>query len=780
MNWETLGPEAAGALTEFLATDAKSVVLLSLGPAGEILDANPAFLELVPAWRRGDGCTAQDFLEPCDHGDEASPAPTGVTYRLKRGAVPGARIRGFRVPAGEGSLLIAERLQPASGEALHLISATTNELARLNREGQRKYRESKRAQTRLEERYKLLVESTEQGMVWFDVDGLILEANPAAMRILGVDDPVRASESLLEAVGKDGEPLARERHPVIHAVRTGQPQLGVVIGVGAGTTWILLDALPEPKPDEAAPRMVCATFSDITASRRAAASLAEAEKALHESLARWDFALEGAGNGVWDWNVVTGEVYYSPRWKETLGYEEHEIGTSLDERNQRIHPEDRECCRAEMDRHLGGETPVSSCEYRMLHKDGSYRWILGRAKVMERAPDGRPLRLIGTQTDITGNRQAEAEKARLQARLQQAQKMESLGLLAGGVAHDMNNVLGAILGLASAHRGTQPAGTSLHRSLDTMCKAAERGGKMVQSLLNFARQSPAELRALNLNEILRDETSLLERTTLATIRVQMDLQGDLHPMQGDAGALSHAIMNLCVNAADAMPGSGTLTLRTRNLDRGWIECVVEDTGTGMSREVLDKALDPFFTTKPAGKGTGLGLSMAYGTVMAHNGRMEIESVPGQGTRVELRFPTCELETPAAQPADASASRSSVDELDVLLVDDDEFVQESLQAIVRALGHRAHAAACGEEAITRLEAGLAPDLIILDMNMPGLGGQGTLPLLRGMNPNVPVLLSTGRADAPALALASTYPGVTLLQKPFGLAELRRQLEALGWS
>jgi CheY-like chemotaxis protein len=383
--------------------------------------------------------------------------------------------------------------------------------------------------------------------------------------------------------------------------------------------------------------------------------------------------------------------------------------------------------------------------------------------------------------DITERRRTEEEKAYLQVQLQQSQKMESLGTLAGGVAHDMNNVLGAILGLASAHLGTQPYGSPLHQALDTICKATERGGKMVKSLLNFARQSPAESKKLDMNTILREEVALLERTTLAKVRLEIDLEANLRPILGDASALTHAFMNLCVNAVDAMPKNGTLTLRTRNVDSDWIEIVVEDTGMGMPKEVLEKAMEPFFTTKETGKGTGLGLSMVFSTVKAHRGQMAIESEPGQGTCVMLRFPACEQET-LAQAAAPAVSEETVlphGTLKILLVDDDDLIQSSVQAILECLGYTAvTTAASGEEALAMLEEGLEPDLVILDMNMPGLGGMGTLPRLRVLRPELPVLLATGRVDQTALTLASANSGVTLLTKPFGLRELQKHLENIG--
>ncbi len=373
--------------------------------------------------------------------------------------------------------------------------------------------------------------------------------------------------------------------------------------------------------------------------------------------------------------------------------------------------------------------------------------------------------------DISPRREAEEIQQKLQVQLQHAQKMESLGSLAGGVAHDMNNVLGAILGVASARLLDQPAESATGRAFETISQAAIRGGKMVKSLLGFARQSPAEERDLDINAILGEEIELLRHTTPATVRILPDLAGDLKPIRGDANALTHAFMNLCVNAVDAMPDGGTLTLRTRNVDEEWIEVEVADTGSGMSPEVLEKAMDPFFTTKAVGKGTGLGLAMVYGAVSAHQGQIEIQSQVGQGTRVRLRFPVLDRSAPEPVPAIEGPSEAASLSLKVLLVDDDELIQTAVRMLLEVLGHQVATAASGEDALTMLAAGHVADLVILDMNMPGLGGSGTLPRLRALNPAIPVLLATGRADQAALDLVANHPLVTLLPKPFSAAELQ---------
>jgi len=414
------------------------------------------------------------------------------------------------------------------------------------------------------------------------------------------------------------------------------------------------------------------------------------------------------------------------------------------------------------------DTGYTSCELDFLRKDGQVgRWTV---EAVALAAD----RYLGFAQDITARRQAEFERTRLQEHLQQVQKLDSLGSLASGLAHDMNNVLGAILSLASAHLTLQPEGSPVHRAFATIAEAATRGGKMVKSLLTFARQQPAEQRTLDLNTLLTQNLSLLEHTTLAKVRLVTAFVPDLAPVMGDPNALVSVFMNLCVNAVDAMPRDGTLTLRTRNAPGGLVEVEVEDNGEGMAPAVLARAMDPFFTTKATGKGTGLGLSMAYSTVKAHRGTLEIRSAPGQGTCVRLRFPACPGGAPAdlaALPARTGAGRGG---LRLLLVDDDELVTKSTQMMIEVLGHSIVTAASAEEALEALQGGLVPDAVILDMNMPGMGGAGLLPALRALCPAAPVLLATGRVDETALRLVETHPGMALMAKPFSMGDLQAHL------
>jgi len=321
------------------------------------------------------------------------------------------------------------------------------------------------------------------------------------------------------------------------------------------------------------------------------------------------------------------------------------------------------------------------------------------------------------------------------------------------------------------HGPAQPEGSPAGRAFATIVKACERGGKTVRSLLAFARKQPEEVREVDLNALLQDTVQLLERTALASVRLRLDLVPGAASVRGDVNALSLMIMNLCVNAVDAMPGGGDLALATR-VEGPWVEVRVVDSGTGMSPEVLARACEPFFTTKPPGKGTGLGLSMAFSTMKAHGGTLDLQSEPGRGTEVRLRFPASGTEA-SPQPGEAGLPAPGA-RLRVLVADDDPLIREATAGMLTALGHAPTLAASGEEALDHLEAGLAPDVLVLDQNMPGLGGAATLARIRERWPDLPVLLASG-----SLEVLRVEAGTRLvhLPKPFGLKDLDQKLRLI---
>jgi len=511
--------------------------------------------------------------------------------------------------------------------------------------------------------------------------------------------------------------------------------------------------------------------------RRQTESLRRSEAATRASQARFQAFFHSTNDAIFIHDLEMGAILdANRRAMEMYGYTREELlALSVQELSSGVPPYLMEDARGWIRK--AAEDGPQVFEWQARDKSGRLFWV--EVNMRRTTIDGEG-RLVASVRDIAERKQAELERATFQAQLMQSQKMESLGMLAGGVAHDMNNILGAILALASANQDTHEPGSRTYRAFETIGLAATRGGKMVRNLLGFARSSPSEQRTLDVNAILREQAHLLEHTTLSRIRLDLDLAADLRPVQGDASALTHALMNLCVNGIDAMEGTGTLTLRTRNLGDAQVEIAVEDTGCGMPMEVQARALEPFFTTKAIGKGTGLGLSMVYGMVTAHQGHMEIRSEPGKGTQVTLRLPASSSRkaSPEAAPEDPKAS--PLQRREVLLVDDDDLVRASLEDILADLGHATSPVASGEEALRRLQEGYRPDLVILDMNMPGLGGAETLPRLRSCRPEVPILIVTGRVDQTVLDLVAGDAQVTLLPKPFGKKELSAYIQGLAAS
>jgi len=499
------------------------------------------------------------------------------------------------------------------------------------------------------------------------------------------------------------------------------------------------------------------------------------EEATRETARRLELATTSGNLGVWELDLADGTQVWNERMFELYGLEPR--ATHPDHAYwcaHIVHPDDLQAANAAIQEALAGLRPYD-LEFRVVLPDGTVRHIKSNGHV-QRDAAGKAVRVIGMNRDRTAEVLAEAERRRLLMDLQHADKMESLGRLAGGVAHDINNVLAAIMGMASVLRETSPDEETRAGALDTITLACVRGRDVVRSLLHFSRKDLDSVAQVDLNVIAKEMVQLLAHSTLNRVQLTTDFQEPLALILGDGGALSHALINLCVNAVDAMPGGGSLVLRTRNLDPAWVQIEVEDAGAGMTPEVREQALNPFFTTKPQGKGTGLGLSMVYSTVKAHRGHLEIQSEPGRGTRITLKFPVSEARGPAPAPAPVTAA-AAPRALTVLLVDDDELIRSSTRALLDALGCATVAVSSGEAALEWLQSGAIPDVVVLDLNMPGLGGAGTLARLRAEHPALPVLIATGRTDQAAMDLVERYPGVSMLAKPFSLGELKRGLRGI---
>jgi two-component system, cell cycle sensor histidine kinase and response regulator CckA len=392
--------------------------------------------------------------------------------------------------------------------------------------------------------------------------------------------------------------------------------------------------------------------------------------------------------------------------------------------------------------------------------------VIGRRALVDSRLVETLLKLVATPASAElERRETERERHKLEERMNQVQRLEALGFLAAGTSHNMNNVLAAILGLASA-RETVATDEKDRDAFRVICKACERGRGVLDSLLHFARPQLTTCAPVNVNSVLGDLRYILEHTTRMRISVIEQFSEEPVWILGDVGSISHALMNLCINAVNAMPEGGLLTLRTAARGDDWVEVSVEDEGEGMAPEVLMHALEPFYTTKPEGEGTGLGLSMTYGVVKAHGGTLDISSHPGQGTLIQIRLPRIPAPVQAEPPSEAAQPAGP---LQILLVDDDELVRVSTVEMLETAGCRATPVRGGQEALDSLASGAVPDIVLLDLNMPGMDGTETLQRLRALYPELPVLIVSGQPGIEERACFK-QPHLGVVPKPFTMKEL----------
>lgn len=627
--------------------------------------------------------------------------------------------------------------------------------------------------------------------------------------------------------------------------------------------------------------------------------------ALRESERRWQYALEGAGDGVWDLNLVSGEAFFSPRLARMFGYDPEEFHGRFAEWKSHIHPEDLARAQADFEDCLSGRTPLLHSEYRLRCKDGSYRWVLDRGKVVERDAAGKPTRAIGTFADVTelrrtnqrlalletalqamptgivitdqqgriewvndgftrltGYDKAEAlgqnprvlrsgrhpdefyaglwqtilrgevwsgdlvnrrkdgteyhehmiiapvshgssgithfiaikqditEHRQIEQQLLRAQRMEGIGLLAGGIAHDLNNVLAPILlsvELLRMRCREEPD----RRTLDVIEAAARRGSGVVRQVLTFARGIDGERTPLRPRDLIRELVMIIEETFPRDIEIRREVADDTPMVRGDTTQLHQVLLNLAVNARDAMPDGGRLIFGTSLLQVGpgrtmfgkaikpgrYVVMSVKDTGQGMAPEVRERIFEPFFTTKPRGKGTGLGLPTVLGIVRSHEGFIEVNSEPGKGSEFRVCLPAMPDEESAPEARATAVSLAGAGRT-ILVCDDESAVREIASVILVQAGFKIVEAANGREALSIFaERGASIDGVLMDIMMPLMTGDRAVAEMLQMRPELPVLFMSGLMDHEAVQVALKKvgtPAIPLLKKPFAASDLLTML------
>jgi PAS domain S-box-containing protein len=414
-----------------------------------------------------------------------------------------------------------------------------------------------------------------------------------------------------------------------------------------------------------------------------------------------------------------------------------------------------------------------------VRKDGTRFWAHVIIDAV-RDDDGELVGFAKITRDITERREAQLQLEKTREILQQSQKMEAIGQLTGGVAHDFNNLLMAVLGSLDLMRKRLPDDPKLRTLLENAVQGAERGRLLTQRMLAFARRQELKQEAVDIPNLVRGMTDLLQRSLGPLIEIETRFSLVTKPVLADSNQLEMALLNLAVNARDAMPEGGNIIISTREetvkhgngLKPGSYICLsVSDTGTGMDEATIKRAMEPFFTTKGVGKGTGLGLSMVHGLAEQSGGSFTLKSKPGEGTTAELRLPVAVV-VPGAAPIPLVVEAPSVEavSLVVLAVDDDSLVLTNTIAMLEELGHTAIAAASGVEALRRLRLHEKVDLVITDQVMPNMTGAQLADILREERPGLPVILATGFAEIEP-GFAADLPR---LAKPFNELDLAREI------
>jgi PAS domain S-box-containing protein len=582
-------------------------------------------------------------------------------------------------------------------------------------------------------------------------------------------------------------------------VREYSAQYRIIRPSDGEVRWISVKSLIERDENGRALRLVGA-HTDVTdevqadlalrkseeEARQLAAKLAELNATLEQRVEEktrerdriWnvsqDLLLVADRNGVW--RTV------NPAWTRTLGWSEAEL---LNKTSRWLeHPDDSDAARAQA-RNLGEDETTVKFESRFRHKDGSYRWLSWIGVSDEQYN-------YAVARDITAEKAASERLKATEEALRQSQKMEAVGQLTGGIAHDFNNLLTGIVGSLDLMQTRLDQGRTenVARYINAAMTSANRAAALTHRLLAFARRQPLIPKTVDVNALVVSLEDLLRRTIGERLDLQIVAASDLWCTLCDPNQLESALLNLAINARDAMPDGGRLTIATANaridsisaaapaLPPGDYICIaVSDTGTGMSPEVVARAFDPFFTTKPIGQGTGLGLSMIYGFARQSNGYVSIDSKLEQGTTVKLYLPRHDGGVAKDSAASIRDGEHFATGETVLVVEDETVVRSVIVEMLQDEGYRVMEAIDGPAGLRILRQEMRIDLLVTDVGLPGMNGRQLADQARETRPDLKILFITGYAESAAIAKGFLQPGMEMITKPFDLDNLSRRVREM---